>query len=111
MVAQNPTVGRTVPKGSSVDITVAVRPQATTIAMPNVVGNTASAARTKLLGLGFGEPVTANVASAEPAGTVIEQDPPVGRQVDPSATTVTLTISDGSGAVPPATTSPLPPSP
>jgi beta-lactam-binding protein with PASTA domain len=97
---QDPAGGTTAPKGSAVDIVVAKAPVVTTIAMPSVVGNTAASARQKLQGLGFADPIATTVPSPLAAGTVIDQDPPAGRQVDPSRTPVTLTVSGGITQVP-----------
>jgi len=68
--------------------------------MPSVIGNTAASARQKLQGLGFADPIATTVPSPLDAGTVIDQNPPAGRQVDPSRTPVTLTVSGGVTQVP-----------
>ena len=97
---QDPAAGTSAPKGSAVDIIVAKAPVVTTIAMPSVIGNTAASARQKLQGLGFADPSAETVPSPLDAGTVIDQSPPAGRQVDPSRTPVTLTVSGGVTQVP-----------
>ena len=97
VLAQDPVAGRSVPKGSAVDIVVAVP---ATIAMPDVVGNSATAARQKLRGLGFPDATSDEVADQEPAGTVIAQNPTAGTQVDPSRTPVNITVSSGPGTGP-----------
>ena len=113
VLAQDPLPGASVPKGSAVDLTVAVP---ATIAMPSVVGNSATAARQKLQGLGFPDATSDTVADQAPDGTVIAQNPPAGTQVDPARTPVSITVSSGPTAPPtePGSTTtggPLPGSP
>ena len=115
MLEQDPVAGTSVAKGSAVDIVVAEAPAPQTIPMPDVVGNTAPAARQKLQSLGFPDPISQAVVDQEPDGTVIAQNPAPGTQVDPGRTPVTITVS--SGPVAPAdsggasTGQPLPGSP
>ena len=97
VLSQDPVAGTSVPKGSAVDITVAVP---ATIAMPDVVGNTFTAARQKLQGLGFPDATSETVPNQEPDGTVIAQNPTAGTQVDPSRTPVNITVSSGPGTGP-----------
>ena len=115
VLEQDPVAGTSVAKGSAVDIVVAEAPAPQTIPMPDVVGNTAPAARQKLQSLGFPDPISQAVVDQEPDGTVIAQNPAPGTQVDPGRTPVTITVS--SGPVAPAdsggasTGQPLPGSP
>ena len=95
VLAQDPVAGTSVAKGSAVDIVVAEAPEPQTIPMPDVVGNTAAAARQKLQGLGFPDPISQTVVDQEPDGTVIAQDPAPGTQVDPGQRTVIITVSSG----------------
>jgi serine/threonine-protein kinase len=95
VLAQDPVAGTSVAKGSAVDIVVAEAPEPHTIPMPDVVGNTAAAARQKLQGLGFPDPISQTVVDEEPDGTVIAQNPAAGTQVDPGRTPVTITVSSG----------------
>jgi eukaryotic-like serine/threonine-protein kinase len=96
VIAQDPGPTARVDRGSAVDITVAVAPA--NVAVPSVIGNTATDARTKLEGAGF--VVTSDEAeSSQPAGIVIDQSPPANTRVPPGRT-VNITVSLG----PPATT-------
>jgi serine/threonine-protein kinase len=116
VVGQDPAAGESVKKGSIVDIVVSKAPVPKTIPMPDVVGNSADAARAKLKGLGFADPIAETVDDESPAGTVVGQGPEPGTQVDPGTTPVTITVSRGPaapptdpGVAPPAgTTAPTP---
>jgi serine/threonine-protein kinase len=81
-----------VPEGSSVDLVVAAAIEQVTV--PAIVGNTATDAQTKLQNAGF-VVSTQEVASSEPAGTVVASDPAEGTSVDPG-TTITISVSTGS---------------
>jgi serine/threonine-protein kinase len=94
----SPGAGQMVPRGSSVNIVVAAAPA--TIAMPRLIGLTATEANAKLAQLGLSATSTEQ-ESSEPAGTVIGQDPPVGRQIDPTNVAINIVVSTG----PPPTTS------
>ncbi len=95
VLAQDPPAGKSVAKGSTVDIVVSVAPKPKTIAMPNIIGNNAASARAKLIAQGFRDPSSDSAPDNEAAGTVIAQDPPPGTQVDPGKTTVNITVSTG----------------
>lgn len=94
----SPGAGKMVPRGSSVDIVVAAAPA--TIAMPKLIGLTHTEANAKLAQLGLSA-TSSEQESTEPAGTVIGQDPPVGRQIDPTNVAINIVVSTG----PPPTTS------
>jgi serine/threonine-protein kinase len=116
VLAQDPAAGTNVAKGSAVDLVVATAPAPTTVAMPDVVGNTAAAARQKLRGLGFPDPISQSVVDEQPEGTVLAQVPPAGTQVDPGGTPVIITVSSGPTVAPTdsggtSTGQPLPGSP
>jgi serine/threonine-protein kinase len=102
VLEQDPVTGKSVPKGSPVKIVVSVAPKPKTIAMPNVVGNSAAGARAKLIAQGFGDPTSDFAPDAAPDGTVIAQDPPANTQVDPTAVTVNITVSTGPVGAPAA---------
>ncbi len=92
VIRQDPGPTARVPEGSSVDLVVVSAPQQVTV--PNIVGNTATDAQTKLQNAGF-EVVTEEVASSEPAGTVVSSDPSAGTSVSPGST-ITISVSSGS---------------
>jgi serine/threonine-protein kinase len=102
VLEQDPVTSKSVPKGSPVKIVVSVAPKPKTIAMPNVVGNSAAGARAKLIAQGFGDPTSDFAPDAAPDGTVIAQDPPANTQVDPTAVTVNITVSTGPVGAPAA---------
>ena len=81
-----------VPRGSSVNIVVAAAP--TTIAMPTLIGLTSTEANAKLTQLGLSA-TSSEQSSTEPEGTVIGQDPPAGRQIDPSNVAINIVVSTG----------------
>ena len=91
VVRQDPAPNASRPKGTAVNITVAVAPA--NVPVPNVIGNTAEDARFKLEQAGFR--VTSDTAdSPAPAGTVIDTSPSVGTSVAPGSTVV-ITVSNG----------------
>ena len=98
---QTPKPGANAPKGSSVDIVVSIAPTPKTVPMPDITGNTAAAARTKLKNQGFPDPLSETSPSSEPEGTVIAQDPAAGTPVDPAKVTVVITVSSGPVTAPP----------
>ncbi len=91
VVRQDPAPNASRPRGTAVNITVAVAPA--NVPVPNVIGNSADDARFKLEQAGFN--VTSDAAdSDEPAGTVIDTSPAVGTPVAPGSTVV-ITVSNG----------------
>ena len=105
VVRQDPAPNASRPKGTPVNITVAVAPA--NVPVPNVIGNSAEDAVFKLEQAGFR--VTSDTAdSPAPAGTVIDTSPSVGTSVAPGSTVV-ITVSNGptgntsgdGGALPP----------
>ena len=91
VIAQSPAATAKVDPGTRVDIVIAQA--ASTIAVPNVVGNLASDAQFKLENAGF-KVISDTAESDQPVGTVIDQNPSAGTQVAP-ATTITITVSNG----------------
>ena len=90
VISQDPSGGKA-DRGSTVNIVVATAPANVTV--PSVIGNTATDARFKLENSGF--KVTSDTAdSAEPAGTVIDQNPAAGTSVAPGSRIV-ITVSNG----------------
>jgi serine/threonine-protein kinase len=75
-------------------------PKVPQVAAPNVVGKSQTEAQSILAGAGFSVKVD-TVASSLAAGTVVAQDPPAGKQVDPGVL-VRLQVSDGTGAPTPS---------
>jgi eukaryotic-like serine/threonine-protein kinase len=91
VVRQDPAPNVSRPRGTAVNITVAVAPA--NVPVPNVIGNSAEDARFKLEQAGFS--VTSDTAdSEEQAGTVIDTSPAVGTPVAPGSTVV-ITVSNG----------------
>jgi eukaryotic-like serine/threonine-protein kinase len=81
-----------------------------TIAVPPVVGNTATAAKSKLENAGFRVISDTAPSDTAPVGNVIDQTPPANEQVAPGST-ITITVSSGPAsstvpAPPPSSTSP-----
>jgi len=94
---QDPAAGVTAVSGTTV--TLSVSNGAKPVVVPRVVGQTQGDAVQALTALGL-KPVLQNVPSDKPAGTVVGQKPPAGKEVDKGAE-VTVNVSTGSG---PATT-------
>ncbi len=92
VVRQDPAPNASRPRGTAVNITVAVAPA--NVPVPNVIGNSAEDALFKLEQAGF--QVTSDTAeSSEAEGTVIDTSPAVGTSVAPGSTVV-ITVSSGS---------------
>lgn len=103
VISQDPSGGKA-DRGSTVNIVVATAPANVTV--PSVIGNTATDARFKLQNSGF--QVTSDAAdSAEPAGTVIDQNPAAGTSVAPGSRIV-ITVSNGPTATTPGVQAPPP---
>ena len=97
VIDQEPTAGVSAVSGTTVTISVSsgVKP----VVVPRVVGETQGDAVQALTKVGL-DPVLQNVPSDKPAGTVVGQKPPAGKEVDKSSK-VTVNVSTGTG---PATT-------
>ena len=92
VLSTNPPPGKTVKKGASVTLVVSSgAPQVAKVAVPNVVGQTFTAAVAALQTKGFGA-TEKHQASNKPNGTVLKQTPPVGA-LRKKGSTVVLTVS------------------
>jgi serine/threonine-protein kinase len=91
VTATDPPAGKSVPEGTTVRVNVMKGPG--TASVPNVVGQTASAATTALRNLGF-NPNPRYQDSDAPQGQVIQQNPTPG-STEPKGTSVTIYISNG----------------
>jgi serine/threonine-protein kinase len=93
VIGQSPAGGSKAPKGSLVTLTIV--PPPSTVAVPNVVGQTASSAAAVIgsaqLTVGTQDSKCDN---AQPNGSVSSQDPPAGATVAPNVA-VNLVISTG----------------
>jgi beta-lactam-binding protein with PASTA domain len=91
VVEQSPVAGVTAVSGTTVKLSVSsgVKP----VVVPQVVGQTQGSAVNALTGVGL-KPVLQNVGSSKPAGVVVAQKPPAGKEVD-KGSKVTLNISTG----------------
>lgn len=92
VVAENPTVGTKVRKGSKVEISVSLGPGATTTQVPNVVGQDQQTAANKLQAAGFQVQVI-TVPTSDPSqnGTVVDEEPAGGTRA-PDTSTVTIYV-------------------
>jgi serine/threonine-protein kinase len=91
VVGQSPTDGASVDQGSKVTIRVSKGPQP--VAVPNVVGHTFATANSELQAAGFAV-ARHNIASDQPADTVVSTEPPPGTY-QPPGTTITVNVSKG----------------
>jgi beta-lactam-binding protein with PASTA domain len=92
VVAESPTVGTKVRKGSKVEISVSLGPSATTTQVPNVVGQDQQTAANKLQAAGFQVQVI-TVPTSDPSqnGTVVDEEPAGGTRA-PDGSTVTIYV-------------------
>jgi beta-lactam-binding protein with PASTA domain len=93
VVDQEPVAGVTAVNGTT--ITLSVSSGAKPVVVPRLVGKTEADAVASLTKLNL-KPVVQNVPSDKPAGTVVGQKPPAGKEAD-RGSTVTLNISSGTG--------------
>jgi eukaryotic-like serine/threonine-protein kinase len=91
VIAQAPTGGTRVVKGSTVRINISKGLE--NIGLPNVIGQSFAEASRQLRAEGF-TPVRRDVDDPAPKGTVIDQDPEPGA-LRPPGTEVTLSVSTG----------------
>jgi hypothetical protein len=93
VISQNPAAGTQITVGSAVALVVSTGPP--TVAVPNVVAQTQSAATTAITsaGLTVGT-ITTAASTTVPAGSVISQNPSAGTQVL-LGTAVALVVSSG----------------
>jgi len=93
VITQAPAAGVTATSGTTVKLTVSngIKP----VEVPRLIGQTQGAAVSTLTDLGLKSELH-NVASSQPAGVVVGQNPPAGKEVD-KGSTVILNISTGGG--------------
>lgn len=95
VLAETPSPGISVKKGSTIDLVVSSGEQK--VAVPNVVGQPVATAESTLLGAGF-QPTTNYISNSAPVGTVITQTPPALSQAA-KGSTVALDVSNGPSQV------------
>jgi beta-lactam-binding protein with PASTA domain len=100
VISTSPEAGESLTKGHTVTLTVSQGSEG--IAVPKVVGLQRTDAEAQLSKLGLTADVTEQ-ETTQPAGTVMEQDPPSGTTVDKGAT-VKLTVAKERPKVPDVTT-------
>jgi beta-lactam-binding protein with PASTA domain len=100
VIDQEPTAGVTAVSGTTV--TIGVSSGAKPVVVPRVVGQTQGDAVQALTKIGL-KPVLQNVPSDKPAGTVVGQKPPAGKEVD-KGSNVTVNVSTGTGSATTTTT-------
>ena len=84
VISQNPNAGLTVGAGAEVVITVSKGTQPSLVTVPDVVGENYKTATSKLKALGFKVDVTFEPDTNN--GTVLDQDPPSGTQLEKGST-------------------------
>ena len=92
VVSTNPAAGTKVDKGSTVTLLISGGPATATV--PNVVGQTVSAARSNLTKAGFAVTTSQRASDSVPANDVISQDPTAGTKLAPGSS-VSLVVSSG----------------
>jgi len=93
VLSQNPVAGVTAASGTTVKLTASSG--AKPVVVPRLVGQTQGAAVDALTKLGL-KATLQNVPSDQPAGTVVGQNPPAGKEVD-KGSKVILNVSTGTG--------------
>jgi eukaryotic-like serine/threonine-protein kinase len=93
VIDQDPVAGVSALRGTTV--TLSVSSGAKPVVVPRLVGQTQGDAVQALTALGL-KPLLQNVPSDQPAGTVVGQKPPAGKEVDKGAD-VTVNVSTGTG--------------
>jgi serine/threonine-protein kinase len=96
VTAQDPRPGTIVVEGASVRVNVSSGPKP--VAVPAVIGQTYETAAAQLQAAGF-TVGRADVQSDQPAGQVVDQDPP-GNSTASRGSSVTLSVSQGPTTVP-----------
>jgi eukaryotic-like serine/threonine-protein kinase len=91
VVRQRPAAGDEAPRGATVVLTVSRGPQL--VAVPALIGQTEVQAGAALRRVGL-RPNVVRVPSAEPRGTVVDQNPAAGSRA-PRGSTVRLNVSEG----------------
>lgn len=84
VISQNPNAGLTVGAGTEVVITVSKGAQPSLVTVPDVVGENYKTATSKLKALGFKVDITYEADTNN--GTVLDQDPPAGTQLEKGST-------------------------
>jgi beta-lactam-binding protein with PASTA domain len=92
VISQTPGAGGTAAKGAAVSLTVSKGAEG--VAVPNVTGNTQSAAESALRGLGFNVSVSGVYSDTAAEGVVLSQNPGAGGRATAGAT-IALTVSMG----------------
>jgi serine/threonine-protein kinase len=100
VISTNPAGGNNVPAGSTVTLYVSTGPQQVTV--PDVTGESATAAQSQLQGLGLNVTQKPDPGSTAPKGQVTKQTPGAQTKVSPGST-VTLSVSGGGVPVPSVT--------
>ncbi len=90
VISSDPNAGATPPVGTAVTLFVSAGPAQ--VGVPDVTGETESAATSRLQSAGFQVKTTNQTTTSTAAGTVISQSPAGGRQVAPGST-VTLVVA------------------
>ncbi len=93
VLASSPSAGERIPRGSTVDMLVAMRGEARAYVMPNLVGRDFPFAKDRLERLGFSvaHRVTKPAAGAFP-NTIVDQNPPPGTKIR-EGETIELVVS------------------
>lgn len=93
IISQEPNAGTSVPLGSAVNLVVSSGPQG--VSVPNIVGQTQSAAQLAITGIGLTVgAVTTAPSTSVPAGSIISQTPTAGNVV-PLGSAISFVVSSG----------------
>ena len=96
VVAQVPVAGSSVPRGSSVDVTMAFadRPRVDSLTIPDLIGTRADSAEALLASARLRAVSVDSAIGFAPGGFVLQQEPPAGT-LAPRGTTVRLWVGRG----------------
>lgn len=93
VIKTNPAAGKERPKGTEITLYVSVGKKL--IEMENYIGEDFKQIANLLVGSDFKSVESDDVYSEKPAGTIIDQYPAAGTEVDPSETDIVFTVSQG----------------
>ena len=102
VISQNPAGGSSVPQGSTVSLVIASAP--TTASIPNVQGQTASAATSTLTGAGFKVSRSSKAVTKSSQNGIVLKQSPAGGQTAKKGSTVRIVVGQFTGPTQSSTT-------
>lgn len=98
VVRTDPIAGTAYQAGSTVTVYISMGPQPKTVSAPNLIGqDSQESAKAMLEAVGLTLGTVTTIPSEQPAGTIVNQDPAAGSEVDTGAK-INIEVSDGKGS-------------